>query len=712
MPLFGQEDSTLRSKQNTYTDYVADEFGKRLQGITVRVRGRATTDITDFNGEFTVNAQKGDLIILSKNGKQINSYIYDGSLQYEIEDKSEEKEFSTKSISKKTSSNLYKIAIDSAIYYVNKNQDKSIQFIEKALKSTKNKKEIAKAYEVLADNYIKLKQYDLAKSNYEAASISLKKSIPLQLKLAKAYYLTNDFTESILLYNKVLKNRKISIYQQVIANEGLGKIYTRLKKYNLAIASFKKGLSIAKEHLVTPKITSINSELANVYSLQGNIEQSTILYNNSINSAKKENRSRAIVQSKKVADFYGKNNNLSEEIKLRKNNLKDFEDAEIEEVIVEEDKVTKQKIKYDIGNALAKQKNYNEAITYFEESATDANALEDVETEKKAIEGLTNVYVAIGDDSNALLNYKKLHAITDLIYKQKEAKIKEVSKITNELLNKQTRINSLELERELSDNKLKLVTSRQDLVSENNKRQQLVIYSLLGGLLLLLISLFYMFRANKQRKLANNLLALKSLRSQMNPHFIFNALNSVNSFIASNDERTANRYLTDFSTLMRNVLENSEQDFIPLKKEMELLNLYLKLEHTRFEDKFDFEINIDKKVVISEFQIPPMLLQPYIENAVWHGLRYKKEKGLLQINVLQTNTETLQIEITDNGIGRKKSKTLKSKNQLKQKSKGMQNIKQRVAILNKMYKDKVDVLISDLHSDETGTKVVLTLLKD
>src|SRR5690606_21508151 len=116
---------------------------------------------------------------------------------------------------------------------------------------------------------------------------------------------------------------------------------------------------------------------------------------------------------------------------------------------------------------------------------------------------------------------------------------------------------------------------------------------------------YLMYKYIKEQKLANNLLALKSLRSQMNPHFIFNALNSVNSFIASNDERTANKYLSDFSQLMRAVLENSEEDFIPLKKELELLELYTKLEHFRFKDKFDYNITVDDAINLDEFQIPP-----------------------------------------------------------------------------------------------------------
>jgi LytS/YehU family sensor histidine kinase len=230
-------------------------------------------------------------------------------------------------------------------------------------------------------------------------------------------------------------------------------------------------------------------------------------------------------------------------------------------------------------------------------------------------------------------------------------------------------------------------------------------------LLLTALSAYFFYRSNKQQQLANNLLALKSLRSQMNPHFIFNALNSVNNYIAKNDERSANQYLSEFSTLMRAVLENSEEDFISLSRELELIKLYVKLEHSRFIEKFDYIINIDEQIDAEAFQIPPMLLQPYIENAIWHGLRYKEEKGTLSIELVQKETDLIEIRITDNGIGRKKSKELKTKNQKTRNSKGMGNIRKRIAILNSMYKDKVSVSVKDLNKDATGTQVILTLRK-
>ncbi|WP_427622684.1 sensor histidine kinase, partial [Pseudomonas hunanensis] len=314
--------------------------------------------------------------------------------------------------------------------------------------------------------------------------------------------------------------------------------------------------------------------------------------------------------------------------------------------------------------------------------------------------------------TKSLYTYQTYVSLVDSLYVRKEQEISRANRFNREIANAQNRLTGLEQERELSQSKYDLALTEQELVQESNKRQQLVIYSLIFGLLLTLLAAFFFYRSNQQQKLANNLLALKSLRSQMNPHFIFNALNSVNNFISKSDERSANRYLSNFSTLMRSVLENSEEDFIPLEKELQQLELYINLEHSRFEDKFDYSIKVDEKVQVSKFQIPPMLLQPYIENAIWHGLRYRDDKGELLVTVKENSADSIIISITDNGIGRKKSAEIKTQNQRKQKSKGMGIIKQRVAILNDMYTDKVHIKISDLKADGTGTKVLFILKRE
>ena len=258
---------------------------------------------------------------------------------------------------------------------------------------------------------------------------------------------------------------------------------------------------------------------------------------------------------------------------------------------------------------------------------------------------------------------------------------------------------------------MELATTRQQLIEETNIRQKWVIYSLSFIVVLMALAAFFFYRSNRQQKMANNLLALKSLRTQMNPHFIFNALNSVNSYIAKSDEKSANKYLSDFSALMRSVLENSEEDFIPLSEEVDLIKLYLKLEHSRFPDKFDYELDVENEKELLDFKIPPMMLQPYVENAVWHGLRYKEEKGALKIRVHKRSDEEVEIFVEDNGIGRRKSAELKTKHQSGQKSTGMRNIDKRIQILNSMDQYHIAVKVTDLLKDGTGTRVLVNLRK-
>lgn len=266
----------------------------------------------------------------------------------------------------------------------------------------------------------------------------------------------------------------------------------------------------------------------------------------------------------------------------------------------------------------------------------------------------------------------------------------------------------LRKEKELSQNAIN------HLVEEDSLKEEVLTYSrwaialLLGLIVIGVLGSKYILKVSKQRRVANQQLALRSLRSQMNPHFIFNALNSVNSFISENDQRSANKFLSNFSRLMRLVMENSEHNFIPLQKELEILKIYLQLEHFRFKDQFDYNVKVEEEVDEEEFEIPPMLIQPYIENAIWHGLRYKPSSGLLNLR-LSAKKDNLIVTISDNGIGRKKSAELKTDNQKKNKSTALKNIHQRIEIFNDLHQLKIEVIIKDLNEDGTGTYVELTI---
>ncbi|WP_412561734.1 histidine kinase [Winogradskyella sp. MIT101101] len=673
-----------------------------IEQVDIEVNN-GTYTTTNKDGKFVIKAKIGDqLTVMHKDFETIFHTIESGEriiIEVTSEDSWSSGRTKTANITKR-----FNQMIDSADAYLKKDAEKSIKFVGDALNVNVSPSQSAEAHELLGDIYMYWKQYDLAISAYKI-SIQNTETSSAKLKLAKAYEYNGDLKESISTYGN-LNEKDLSNYQKAVLYEGVGDANLKLKNIPKAITSYEEGLKIAKRHLIAPKVTDLNSKIAQAYNVKGDKIKARGFFDNSLDLAAKENKKRSVEEKIKVAEFNSENQDYESEIELRKQALEDIEDIEKDSIIPNESPLTSQKQNYKIGNALILQNRNDDAIPFLEESRKEADKKGDLVVGKDATRKLSEALIKKGDTEEGLAMIENYENIVDELYAKKEQEISQAARFSRNLAIQQNRITALESDRALS-------RSTYELTQEKNKRQQLIIYSLIGGLVLLLITGFMMYKYIKQQRLANNLLALKSLRSQMNPHFIFNALNSVNSFIATNDERTANKYLSDFSHLMRSVLENSEEDFIPLKKEIELLDLYTKLEHFRFQDKFDYSIKVDESIDVDEFQIPPMLLQPYIENAVWHGLRYKTEKGHLNIEILPKSKDEIAIVITDDGIGRERSKALKTANQKKQNSKGMNNIKKRVAILNEMYKDKVDVTIEDFQDlTDVGTKVVVTLKKD
>lgn len=189
----------------------------------------------------------------------------------------------------------------------------------------------------------------------------------------------------------------------------------------------------------------------------------------------------------------------------------------------------------------------------------------------------------------------------------------------------------------VTEEKIARLEKEKDLKDELIREKNTFNYVLIFSLSLLLLLLFLIVKSLYSIKNKNRKIALQSLRREMNPHFIFNSLNSVNQFIAQNNELEANKYLSSYSRLMRSTMENSNKDFIPLGKELALLKEYLALEQLRFSDKFTYRIDVDEDLDVDTCLVPNMLIQPQLENAVWHGLRYKPEKGLLQVSFRKEN---------------------------------------------------------------------------
>ncbi len=717
--------------------------------------GRYAT--TNALGYFKIPANLGDEIIIRRSDFETVYYRINSNEDIEIQ------VINDSSQKDKLQSLNYEVLLDSAQVYLKKDAQKTADFLIAALSN--NPQELtaskeAQAYEKLGDLYLFNKQADLAITNYKAA-IKSQNAPQRQLKLAESLQSNGNYQEAIktleaiLSNSNTLKNKaskkassrtdKASIgltnQQTIKAYTTLGNAYQKTNNTDQSLKYFKLALNIAETNKLQGLTPQLNTNVANAYNQTGQVIAAESYYNNAIKESKNEGVSSNVMTQSVTADFYNSNQQYDKEIALRKNNIELIDNArakplaiadmdsraleddmELEEIVVEEEvsavslvpvaastAFSKQKEQLKIAEAYKATNNFTEAIASYESSFKEASSSEDLDTKKEAARNLSKLYRNNGNTSKSL-KYNEIYIETvDLLYDQKEEEIAVNTRKAQDLLNRQTRILTLEKDRELTENRISLINTERELTEQVNQRQRWIIYSLAALTLLLITLAYFMWRNNQQQRINNRLLALKSLRSQMNPHFIFNALNSVNSYIAMNDERAANKYLADFSKLMRSVLENSELDFIPLAKETELLGLYLKLEHERFKDKFDYEFIIDPLLEDISLNVPPMLLQPIIENAVWHGLRYKDKKGFLKVGFAKAGNEII-VTITDNGIGRTKSKEFKTEHQKKRKSKGLGNVENRVALLNELHNCEIEMLISDAGLlPDIGTEVVVKM---
>jgi hypothetical protein len=287
-------------------------------------------------------------------------------------------------------------------------------------------------------------------------------------------------------------------------------------------------------------------------------------------------------------------------------------------------------------------------------------------------------------------------------------------------------------------------TSQIDLLNKDNQlkeqkiNQQAFIKNglIIGILLLFLLSVFVirsltLKRKNDKLHMQKNLemhqlesekkqaeLEMQALRAQMNPHFIFNCLSSINRFILKNEPDTASDYLTRFSRLIRMVLVNSQKSLITLEDELDMLTIYLDMERLRFKNTFNYHIVFTNRVDAGAIYIPPLLLQPFCENAIWHGLRHladpqsgRHEQGRLDIELSMDN-KVLYCSITDNGIGRQKAAEIRSKSAEEKKSLGLKITTERLALLNQEKEVNTSYEISDLKNENgetTGTTVQLKI---
>ncbi len=531
-------------------------------------------------------------------------------------------------------------------------------------------------------------------------------------KLANEFESKSDNAKAEEYFKKAL-----SSYSKLNSDDDKTRITRRLAKSQESQNKFDdaiKNYEVAREISKDKSEEKINLNDANRLRNNSNLNSQRGSINSNIDLLKKENKTAEVAEAYKQQAVNSKNLNNPNDAILSYKNAIEYSKDKPKEII---------ELKTEIAKTLVADNKLNEALSINLKLLNEAIEKNDIKTQilqhqelsniyfkqnyaQKGLKMLKNAYKIAIDNGNTneakkcltkLLafyksNDKESIALYDDFFKNFDALIQKDTTLIDSKTFQLTENKIIQLEKEKS--------LKDELISKKNRFN----YFLIGALILLIIFFGLIAKALISIKKKNKEIALQSLRREMNPHFIFNSLNSVNQFISQNKELEANKYLTSYSNLMRNIMENSNKDFVTLSNEVEQLKKYLDLEYLRFQDKFDFEITVDENLDTETTLIPNMIIQPHLENAIWHGLRYLENKGFLSLK-FTLNDKKVKVIIDDNGIGLSKSQELKTFNQMAHKSVGLDNTKQRISLLNDLYKTEITFEINEKIMPKTGTIV-------
>ncbi len=341
---------------------------------------------------------------------------------------------------------------------------------------------------------------------------------------------------------------------------------------------------------------------------------------------------------------------------------------------------------------------YKKAINYYDSALSIAKNRKLLKLQKNILKNLTDAEENLGLVRSAYDHLKQYEKINDELFNRTKAKLVSEHRNSISIQEKAREVELLKKEEEL--NKLKF------------KRLRLIASIAVISTILVLIIAFLIYKVHKQKAIEDlNNLRSQLIRSQLSPHFIFNTLMGIETFLMENKVDLAMDYIVDFAKLIRHILENTKHTFVPLDSELKAMEQYLQLEQMRFSNRFSYEILINTKSPVEELQIPPMLLQPFLENSIVHAFpTLKGRKGIVKLIVTEEN-DVITILIDDNGIGRKKASELRKKHN----SMATHLTLNRLKLLRKRKKVDIDFEVADKFDEQgnaAGTRVIFTIKRN
>ena len=587
----------------------------------------------------------------------------------------------------------------------------------------------------------KSKDLQYIKANIDTAELlCVEKNIefPSQLNLARAeyFFLANDFTSASQEATMAMKKAKSSGETAILAKtmNFLGRYSRRTGFYMESISYFENSISLAMKSKLKGIIPRNYSGLMDVYSPEAlnNLQEFRNTLQKLIDAAKNENDTLYL----KIGYWYLGTSFTDKE--------PDFNRADsilricLEISLINKDTLFISRSLLNIGWNYYRQEKYDSAIEYYNKSLIysipariyessgnafgnlgtiyrdmgnmekclkyylksieQAKLIEDTYTLYWVYMDMSEMYLRMGDTSNAYKSYVLYKKYSDIMISKTNTQGLADARIKYD-----------------ADNHNKEV----ELLSLRVKNQKLLVFGS-SGLLLLSLAVFILIlsraKINEKRRISEmnrkiSEITQANLRQQMNPHFIFNTLNSIQYYMYQHDKLATNNYLTKFSSLMRKVLENSQHTSVPLRDELDALNLYLELEMIRFKDKFEYQINIDDEIDTLLYKVPTMLIQPYVENSICHGLMPGENKGFVKID-LKLENEYILCTIEDNGIGRDAAFERRKKSDNNHNSLGTQIVSSRLDLVNALYGTSLKTIYTDLRNENgepAGTRVEIEI---
>ncbi len=502
-----------------------------------------------------------------------------------------------------------------------------------------------------------------------------------------------DYHKEALLIADAINPKSETVKKSIaVSLNSMGNIYLAIEQYDLAIERFAKSLKIEKE--VNNKLGlainyhNIGYAKEGLGDLDSALEyyKKSLQYNAEINSTIGK-----VICNSSIGTILIQKNKNEEAITLISSILEDAKKLR--------DKFHLSGVYSSLGWAYLNTGDYKNARNYLEKGQELALKYNFTSSIKANFDYLSSLAEKENDYKQALeysqeskkwyekiVKEQNVQYVNDIIIKYDTEKISD-------------KLNLLEQEREIE--KLKYRKNRNILIAST------------AVLFLVVVILYVLYR---QRYLKNEkrivILEQDILRSQMNPHFVFNSLNSIKQYIITNEQKNAVYYLNKFAKLMRKILEASKTKEVTLAEELETINLYFSIENIRFSNEIEFTTNIDENLDINSTKIPSLLLQPFVENAIWHGLSSKEGAKKISLVIDKLSDDFISITIMDNGIGREKSAIIKENKVIKRKSVGLSLTKQRLVNFVKNYRNKFSLNFEDLKDSDdnaTGTKVILEL---